>query len=434
MPSVCIIGGGLGGLALARFLKTRGVKAVVYEREAEDASDDALATGQGYALGLTPETIERLRPLYAQTPSLRAALEVKGNEHAQITLHDADGTMLLSMEIHGRFVDRPALRCALAEGVDVRSGAAFASYEAGEDGMITARFQDGTSAGPFGALVGCDGARSAVRLQCAPALRWEDLGLTQISGSMPHSSAPHRARALCRHGLARVLARDGFTMMLMQYHAHGEHTLLWALGFHGAQGEWRTRFAAPEEEVEEEYARGGGKDKSIRRIELRNWLEGEVETRFDPFFAEMIAATPPDNLFGPRQIRSVTPAAVRASASQTAAALSRVTLLGDAAHATTSHMGAGGNAAFADAEALAEALASAPPEQWPEALRRYEAQMWPRGERVVRSSRTMTWLIHARGWLAYHLRKWALRAMSAGQLLGGGRVLEKRIATARSSL
>ena len=52
-PSIAIVGGGLGGLTLARMLQTRGVSSAIYEREASKNSrlqggtlDMHLETGQ----------------------------------------------------------------------------------------------------------------------------------------------------------------------------------------------------------------------------------------------------------------------------------------------------------------------------------------------------------------------------------------------------
>jgi len=68
----------------------------------------------------------------------------------------------------------------------------------------------------------------------------------------------------------------------------------------------------------------------------------------------------------------------------------RVCLVGDAAHATTPHMGAGAGMAFEDAVVLSRLLGDTPVlEQVDDALRRFDAARRARSQRLVRLSRTM---------------------------------------------
>lgn len=222
-PSVIgIIGGGLASFALARFLQGRGIVTVCFERDA----DHQLASGnvaQGYAVGLTPETLDFLQPLCARS------LTVAGNEHSSFTICAADGSQLVKFDgqpARGWFVHRPELRALLREGVDVTFEKELQRYEERPDGVI-AHFTDGSSAGLFALLVGCDGARSAVRAQLQPESKHEDLGVTIIAGALPFDAVPPPMKTMVRDGLARVLAADGMSFMALQYVEGngGEHSL-----------------------------------------------------------------------------------------------------------------------------------------------------------------------------------------------------------------
>jgi 2-polyprenyl-6-methoxyphenol hydroxylase-like FAD-dependent oxidoreductase len=80
----------------------------------------------------------------------------------------------------------------------------------------------------------------------------------------------------------------------------------------------------------------------------------------------------------------------------------RVALLGDAAHATTPHLGQGACLALEDVVVVARTLSASPDPA--EALRRYEEIRRPRVERIVRLSRRLGWLNHLHGPVTCWLR------------------------------
>jgi len=76
-------------------------------------------------------------------------------------------------------------------------------------------------------------------------------------------------------------------------------------------------------------------------------------------------------------------------------------------------LGAGANAAFADAAALAKLLSSMPQESWAStALPAFERGMQRRGGEVIRASRFLTSIINARGWGVCTARAWLLRIVA----------------------
>lgn len=77
-------------------------------------------------------------------------------------------------------------------------------------------------------------------------------------------------------------------------------------------------------------------------------------------------------------------------------ARSRVAILGDAAHASTPHQGAGAGQAIEDSHVLAELLGDArvtEAEHVEEAFRAYDAVRRPRSQRVVTSSKENAYLL-----------------------------------------
>ena len=200
---------------------------------------------------------------------------------------------------------------------------------------MTAHFADGSTES-FDVLVGADGANSAVRRQRTPALAYADVGVTGLAGVVPIDAATQQLRDLTKHGLVRACGADGYTFMCFQYRAGAppalRHNMLWSLSHPGAQGDWEHVFAGPGETVDDEHDFVPGK----ARQELIDAYSSRLRARFAPCFVDLLAATPPAELFGPRQTRSLPLAGVRA---QAATRPTRVHLLGDAAHATTTHMG-----------------------------------------------------------------------------------------------
>lgn len=398
---VAIIGGGLGGLALAALLRLKApqLAVTVYERGPRPADVGGGRRAQGYAIGLTQATLTLLAPLSAASPALHAVLHEPRNTHTAFRLCGPDGAPLVALSgVHatGQFVDRPALRGALldAAGADrVRFDARLTSV-AERASAVTATFADGDVI-TADVLVACDGANSTVRRQRFPSAVYADLGYSNVAGSLPAAAAPLRLLELASHGLVRLLGRgDGHTFMLFAYTPpDGVRRLLWSLSYPGAKAEWATRFAGAHESTDDDQDYASG---AAARSELREHCAARVAARFAPEVAAAVRATPVEELFGPRQVSSLAPSTVSGLAS---AGPTRVRFLGDAAHATTTHMGAGANAAFADAAALADALVATPPPDWPAgaALRAYEAAMLARGRAAVDGSTRTTAVIHAAG-------------------------------------
>jgi 2-polyprenyl-6-methoxyphenol hydroxylase-like FAD-dependent oxidoreductase len=345
---------------------------------------------QGYVIGLDAGTVKLLEPVMQSLPDVERLLRDPLNLIQTFKMLDASNRTLLGFSgNNGVFVDRSALRTALLSGLEVEWNKRFVRYEPGADSTVLARFEDGSQFA-VDVLVGADGAQSTLRRQYAPYLSYDDLGLTNVAGFLPLELAPPAVRAETEHGLARWLGPDGNTMMaLVHCQSATRATLLWSLSYPGARADWETEFAHATEDLTNEYA-----ESAHRRAQLLARLVERVTPRFPEPLARVVASTPPDRLFGPRQMYSMDARAVKRLAAASVGPGGLVVLLGDAAHATTTQRGLGANTAFADAADLAVALQA---DDLAASVARYNRTLATRGASVVGQSRSTSGMIHMGG-------------------------------------
>lgn len=166
-----IIGGGIGGLAMAQSLTAAGVDVQVHERNSEAA--DWL---QGYRIHLNRFGCRALRRCLPG-PLWDAFAATAGDPGAGLSFQTHRLRELLFVEEElmtggtgdHRAVSRIALRRLLLAGLgeNVHFGRTFERYETNPDGTVTAHFADGaTATGDL--LIGADGANSRVRAQLLP--------------------------------------------------------------------------------------------------------------------------------------------------------------------------------------------------------------------------------------------------------------------------
>jgi 2-polyprenyl-6-methoxyphenol hydroxylase-like FAD-dependent oxidoreductase len=163
MMRIAIIGGGLGGLTLARILHRHGIDAVVYEREAGRS-----ARSQGGSLDLHPESGQRALAEAGLAGRFRSEARPEGEEHRIL---DPAGRILVHHRPQpGSFAGRPEIdRRALR---DLLLDALPADTVTWQHRLVTATprpddgFEltfDGGHRADCDILIGADGARSAVR-------------------------------------------------------------------------------------------------------------------------------------------------------------------------------------------------------------------------------------------------------------------------------
>jgi salicylate hydroxylase len=383
---VLIIGGGIGGLALAQGLRKAGMSVALYERD-RTPSDRV----QGYRVHINPTGSLALNvclpsPLFDQFVRRcgRPSRAIKFVTEQMGVLLSVDDELLPQPDAIGkhRSVSRIGLRQVLLAGLDdtVHFGKAFVRYEE-RDQKVAAHFADGTSA-EGDVLVAADGGGSRVRQQLLPHAERIDTGVVGIAGKV-FLDGGNRARIAPQllEGMSLVSAKGGYSLFVALQEidvavsgpsgpnlsnaddVHFDDTrsyLMWALG---AQ---RHKFGLNGNAA----ALPGETLRGIALATMAGWDE-----RFRTLVHLTDAAT--INSLPIRTSRPVAPWPSR-----------RVTMLGDAIHSMTPYRGIGANIALKDAARLCEALCAVKRGSTSliDAIHDYEVGMIDYGFKAVRAS------------------------------------------------
>lgn len=380
-PSLAIIGGGLGGLALAVACRHRGIPFTIYER---DEHFDQRSQGYGLTMQQASKALEGFG-----ISELR-----EGIHSAKHVVHRPDGTVVgewgfrkwgrsdakvspRRMNVH---VARQSLRNELLQALGghdmVQWSHRFVEYQECE-GHVDLSFQVGSDVSvkkvQADIVVGADGIRSAVRKQLigddVSPLRYLDciviLGICPLENVDESSLLDGETLFQTANGNERIY--------MMPY---SPTTIMWQLSF-----------PLPEEQAKELNRLGPEalKEEAIRRCPA--W--------HDPI-PQILAETPISLISGyPAYDRDIL-------TSELLPAESRVTLMGDAAHPMSPFKGQGANQALLDALSLARTIyktgttakALAKKGCVKNALREFEAEMMVRSAIKVKASAEAARFLH----------------------------------------
>jgi 2-polyprenyl-6-methoxyphenol hydroxylase-like FAD-dependent oxidoreductase len=341
VAAIAIVGGGPGGLALAKLLAVHGIESTVLELDA-----DPTARGQGGSLDLHADS--GLRAL--ELAGLRAAFDrVARYEDQDIYMYDPAGALLYEEAGLGGGrpeVDRGELRKLLIESLPagtIEWGKRVTGVESLGDGRTRVRF-DNEPAREFELVVGADGAWSRVR-PLVSDVRPAYTGVSFVEVELDKFDARHPDLVdLVPHG--KLMALGEHKALIAQRNARSNMRVYVAL-------------AVPESGARELATRSPSEIKAELLRQLAGWsprLRALIERADDRALVLPICALPIGHSWTHRR---------------------GATLLGDAAHVMSPFGGEGVNNAMRDAVELALGLAARTDDR-DAAVARYEADMFAR--------------------------------------------------------
>ncbi|KAF4461701.1 mannitol 1-phosphate dehydrogenase [Fusarium albosuccineum] len=344
MPSaskVAIIGGGIAGLSASVGLARLGVACHVYENGNPK---------EGASIGFSGRAAEALEELGLYEPILKAGRAFSSDTGAS-TMRDSEGKVLSAGPKRPSWpgmkdtvvIYRPMMidvmtKAAKDLGVQVINGVTFTDIQTRVDG-VTIRFTDGSQA-DYDLVIGADGIGSATRQAMFPdspstqyagqwSIRWMAPG-EHIDGESWYNSSA---------------GRFGF------YSLPGGHIYVASI-LDIADDERMT-----DDEARERFTKLLDSCTAPAVVELRSRLTEDSTLIARPF--RWILVDQPWHR-------------------------GRVLLVGDAAHATTAHMGMGGGMAVEDAAVLAQCVGNA--STWEEVFGRFMERRFERVKTVVEGS------------------------------------------------
>lgn len=371
---IAIVGGGPGGLTLARLLQQNGAAVTVYERDLSrhervqggtlDLHDESgLAALR--AAGLLEEFKAHYRPGADKLRLTDKHATIVYDEHAEAqTNHFGDAAFRPEID---RGPLRDILLDSLQAGTVVWNSQLASAKQDGAGWQLT--FRSGATA-TADIVIGADGANSRIRPLLTPVKPFYS-GVMVVEGTVSNSAqnAP-RIHELMRGGKLFVLA-DSKTLVVS---SKGDGSLAFYTGC----------------KMAETWARDSGIDFS-NAAQVLAWFRQEF-AGWDGIWQE---------LFAHETTRCVPRPQYCMPLDQTWPALPNLTLLGDAAHLMPPYAGEGVNMAMLDALELSCCLTSGQLSNVQAAIAHYETQMRQRAAAVAQDTLAQTEALHSPGALGY---------------------------------
>ena len=386
---IAIIGAGLGGLALSHALSKATNKDFcisLFERDSAQSSRH-----QGFIIGLQQKSFDILvKDLDVDVGSI---LSVDAAKNLCLIGHDSDKPMLKALgvmsvklkdKLYSSLLDRSELRSLLIRSLPstctLNYNKKFVKYEETEEKVI-ASFEDGSTY-VSDILIGSDGGNSNVREQRCPELNpvpldiWNDAGTARLDEVAIKALEGNSIYKQAKTSLTRKAGKRGASLLAFVYVPPGKQGfLLWALS------------------LPKSLAKEFNLSSELELTQLRLNTMKALADLISEEAAAIVMHTVSADMFKGYDYSSVDLIALKLNPlgkSKT----SRITLLGDAAHKTTTQAGLGATAAFTDALNLSVALTVKSETTIQGRLRKYELEMTKSGKKVVRASVGNTIRIH----------------------------------------
>ncbi|MEL1255376.1 NAD(P)/FAD-dependent oxidoreductase [Flavobacterium sp. DGU38] len=354
---IAIIGGGPGGLTLARLLELKGLSVKVFER---DINKDARVQGSpldlhedsGLAAINKAGLLNEFKKNYMPGADRMQIMNEKGE--VLFSDHDTKTEENFGYEYFRPEISRGALRKILLDSLQSETviwDSHFASMEPQKEGWLI-HFKNGNSE-YADLVVAADGANSKIRPYITDIKAFYS-GITMLEGTIYNASATApKMNSLLRGGKIMAFGKNKDLLM-------------------GQKGDDEIGFYASFK-TDEKWAEQSGLDYSDKS-QLLNWFKEEYPEWSTIWHELFEGATIP---FIPRPIYCM-------PLDQSWKALPNVTMLGDAAHVMPPFAGEGVNMAMRDALELSELLAS--DKTMYEAITAYEKNMLLRASEIARES------------------------------------------------
>lgn len=374
---IAIVGGGPGGLTLARLLQQQGANVTVYERDA-----DQYARVQGATLDLHHESgLAALRQAglmeaFTQRYRPRADKIRVMDKHARLLLdqHQAAAPQPGFGDAHFRpEIDRGPLRemllASLQPGTVVWNSRLVSLSEC--NGRWQLLFENGGTAAAD-LVVGADGANSRVR-PLVTGIQPFYAGVTIVEGYV-HDAANKTPRVYALLKNAKIFVLDDSKTLIIS--AKDDGSLAFYTGC----------------TTDEHWVQDSGIDFS-NRLQVLDWFK-KTFTGWDTVWLGLFEQA--DSAFIPRPQYCMPP-------NQYWEALPHLTLLGDAAHLMPPYAGEGVNMAMQDALELSACLTSGAFLTVQAAIAQYEQQMRERAGVTATITLQSTAALHSPGAAAFLL-------------------------------